>query len=46
MTKNSALLRCNDYEENRVYETIKRLMELIPPPDVTGKVLLLKPNIL
>ena len=46
MTKTSALLRCNDYEENRVYETIRKLMELVPPPDVTGKVLLLKPNIL
>ncbi len=46
MTNNVALQRCEDYSFDRVYKCVKRMMELVPPPDVKGKVVLLKPNIL
>lgn len=46
MTKNAALLKCDSYDRDLVYKTLKNLVELIPPPDVTGKTILLKPNIL
>lgn len=46
MTKETALLRCSTYDDELVYNTIAKLFELVPPPDVRGKTLLLKPNIL
>lgn len=46
MTKIVALQKCADYVFDDVYKSVKNLMELIPPPDVQGKVVLLKPNIL
>ncbi|MCR5698020.1 MAG: DUF362 domain-containing protein [Treponemataceae bacterium] len=46
MTKNVALQKCAEYDFNKVYDSIKKLMELVPPPDVSGKTVLLKPNIL
>ena len=46
MTKTVALQKCNDYFFDDVYACIVRMMELLPPPDVKGKVVLLKPNIL
>lgn len=46
MTKTVALGKCNKYDEKLVYESLKKLLELVPPPDVKGKTVLLKPNIL
>ena len=46
MTKNVAVQKCSEYDFDKVYESIKKLMELVPPPDVRGKTVLLKPNIL
>lgn len=46
MTKTVALQRCEEYNFDTVYTAIKKLFELVPPPDVKGKTVLLKPNIL
>ncbi len=46
MTKNVAMKKCSDYNEQTVYEALKNAMELVPPPDVKDKTVLLKPNIL
>lgn len=46
MTKTVALQKCDDYDFDRVYESISKLMDLVPPPDFKEKVVLLKPNIL
>ncbi len=46
MTKTVALQKCSEYDFERVYNCIKAMLELVPPPDVKGKTLLLKPNIL
>ena len=46
MTKTVALQRCSEYDFDAVYAAIKRMFELVPPPDVAGKTVLLKPNIL
>ena len=46
MTKNVALQKCDDYNFDQVYNCIRKMMELVPPPDVKDKVVLLKPNIL
>ncbi len=46
MTKTVGLLNCKDYNEEKVYQSVKKLVELVPPPNVNGKVVLLKPNIL
>lgn len=46
MTKTVALQKCNDYDFDKVYQAIRKMMELVPPPDVKDKVVLLKPNIL
>ncbi|MCQ2610271.1 MAG: DUF362 domain-containing protein [Treponema sp.] len=46
MTKTVALEKCDSYDETLVYQGIKKMMELVPPPDVKGKTVLLKPNIL
>lgn len=46
MTKTVALQKCEEYDFDRVYSAVKQLLTLVPPPDVTGKTVLLKPNIL
>lgn len=46
MTKSVALEKCNDYVFEDVFVAIKKLFELVPPPDVKDKIVLLKPNIL
>ncbi len=46
MTKNVSLTKCTNYDNDLVYESLRRAMELVPPPDVTNKVVLLKPNLL
>lgn len=46
MTKTVTLQLCDEYNFDDVYAAIKRMFELVPPPDVTGKTVLLKPNIL
>lgn len=46
MTKKAALLSCKSYDVDVVYEALARLAELVPPPDVAGKTVLIKPNIL
>ena len=46
MSTNVAVQKCDEYEFESVYNSIKKLFSLVPPPDVTGKTVLLKPNIL
>lgn len=46
MNKKVVLQKCNDYSFDKVYSCIKKMMELVPPPDVKDKIVLLKPNIL
>ena len=46
MTKTVALQKCDDYDFEKVLNAVKTMMELVPPPDVRGKTVLLKPNIL
>lgn len=46
MTNLVGLQKCQDYDFEKVYQAIKKLFELVPPPDVKDKVVLLKPNIL
>lgn len=46
MSNTVALVKCRDYIFEEVFASIKKMMELVPPPDVTGKTVLLKPNIL
>ncbi|ULQ60743.1 DUF362 domain-containing protein [Brucepastera parasyntrophica] len=41
-----ALTACPDYDRNNVRQALEKLLELAPPPDVRGKTVLLKPNIL
>jgi len=46
MTSKVALQKCDEYAFDEVYKCVQKMMELVPPPDVKGKVVLLKPNIL
>lgn len=46
MTKTTALYKIDEYNFQKVLEAIIQMMELVPPPDVTGKTVLIKPNIL
>ncbi len=46
MSNTVALAKCDDYIFDQVFSKIKELLELVPPPDVNGKVVLIKPNIL
>ena len=46
MTTNVALQKCDEYDFEKVLACIKTMFELVPPPDVRGKTVLLKPNIL
>lgn len=41
-----ALQKCSDYNFDKVYASIKKMFELVPPPNVKNKTVLLKPNIL
>ncbi len=46
MTKTVALDLCSEYNFDEVYASVRKMMELVPPPDVKGKTVLLKPNML
>ena len=46
MTTTVALQKCDEYDFEKVLVCVKKLLELVPPPDVRGKTVLLKPNIL
>ena len=46
MTKTVVLQKCAQYSFDDVLACIKRMMDILPPPDVKGKTVLLKPNIL
>lgn len=48
MTKQAtvAIQKCSDYDFNKVYDAIEKLLELEPPPEVKGKTVLIKPNML
>ena len=46
MTKNVAIQKCEEYDFEAVFQSLRRMAELVPPPDVSGKTVLLKPNIL
>lgn len=46
MTQTVALVKCREYNFDDVLASIKNIMTLVPPPDVKGKTVLLKPNIL
>lgn len=46
MTTTTALGKCQEYNFDDVYAALQKLVSLVPPPDVKGKTVLLKPNIL
>ena len=46
MSTTVALQRCSEYDFDKILACIKKIFELVPPPDVRGKTVLLKPNIL
>ena len=46
MNKKVGIERCSTYESEKVYKAMKRAVELAGEPDVAGKTVLLKPNIL
>ncbi|MBN2049039.1 MAG: DUF362 domain-containing protein [Spirochaetales bacterium] len=46
MTQDVAIVRCDSYEGKEVSSALEKAMDLCPPPDVQGKTVLLKPNIL
>ncbi len=46
MTTNVALEKVSEYDFQKIYDALKKLTELVPPPDVHNKTVLIKPNIL
>ena len=46
MTKTVAIEKCGEYDPQKVFTAIQQLFQLVPPPDVKGKTVLIKPNIL
>lgn len=46
MTKTVALQKCSSYNFDEVFSAIQKMMQDVPPPDVRGKTVLIKPNIL
>ena len=46
MSTNVAVQKCDEYQFDSVYNSVKKLLELVPPPDLKDKSVLLKPNIL
>ena len=46
MTTTTALEKCQEYNFDDVYAALQKLLSLVPPPDVKGKTVLIKPNIL
>ncbi|MFA6857077.1 MAG: DUF362 domain-containing protein [Treponema sp.] len=46
MTTTVGLQKCSEYDFDEVYAAVQQLFRLVPPPDVRGKTVLLKPNIL
>ena len=46
MTKNVAIQKCDEYDFNLVYKALCEATRLVPPPNVQGKTVLIKPNIL
>ena len=46
MNTDVSITRCENYESDKVISALREAMELCPPPDVRGKKVLLKPNIL
>ena len=41
-----AIEKCSAYEFDKVYAAVEEMMRLCPPPDVRGKTVLIKPNML
>src|SRR5574344_2854332 len=41
-----AIEKCSAYEFDKVYAAVEEMMRLCPPPDVKGKTVLIKPNML
>src|SRR5574344_2654360 len=41
-----AIEKCSAYEFDKVYAAVEEMMRLCPPPDVEGKTVLIKPNML
>ncbi len=41
-----AVVSCNTYEKEELAEAVEKVFSIAPPPDVTGKKILVKPNIL
>jgi uncharacterized protein (DUF362 family)/NAD-dependent dihydropyrimidine dehydrogenase PreA subunit len=46
MTTTVSIEKCNEYQFDLVYSALKKMVQDVPPPDVKGKTVLLKPNIL
>jgi uncharacterized protein (DUF362 family)/ferredoxin len=45
MNSHVAIIRCGAYESEQVYAALRLAVEAAPSPDVSGKTVLLKPNI-
>jgi uncharacterized protein (DUF362 family)/Pyruvate/2-oxoacid:ferredoxin oxidoreductase delta subunit len=45
MNNHVAIVRCGAYESEQVYAALRLAVEAAPPLDVSGKIVLLKPNI-
>jgi uncharacterized protein (DUF362 family)/Pyruvate/2-oxoacid:ferredoxin oxidoreductase delta subunit len=45
MNPQVAIARCEAYESGQVYAALRQAAEAAPPPDLSGKTVLLKPNI-
>lgn len=46
MSANVGLEKCGEYDFDKVYAALKKITQLVPPPDPRGKTVLIKPNIL
>lgn len=46
MSTSVAVQKCDEYQFDSVYKSVKKLLELVPSPDLKDKTVLLKPNIL
>lgn len=46
MNTTVALQKCAEYDSEKIYAALKEAMRLAPPPSVSGKTVLIKPNIL
>ena len=46
LSKKVALASCKEYNEDLVLEKVRQILKDAPPPNIVGKTVLIKPNIL